>query len=81
MAFSESIAASDLKDSRCRQLIELMKVSVYWSSSFLDLGPNHLHMKIKTGFSQKSLDHFYPNFVCKLLGTWKCKFSNMMVVT
>ena len=27
--FSESIAASDLQDGTCRQLIELMKVSEY----------------------------------------------------
>ena len=40
MDFSESIAACDLKDGTCRQLIKLMKVSEYWRSrSFLDLGP------------------------------------------
>ena len=34
--FSESIAASDLKVGRCRQLIEFMKVCEYWMSrSFL----------------------------------------------
>ena len=34
--FSESIAACDLKDCTCRQLIELMKVSEYCRSrSFL----------------------------------------------
>ena len=27
--FSESIAACDLKDGKCRQLIELMKISEY----------------------------------------------------
>ena len=27
--FSETIAASDLKDSRCRQLIEFIKVCEY----------------------------------------------------
>ena len=27
--FSETIAASDLKDGRCRQLIEFMKVCEY----------------------------------------------------
>ena len=29
--FSETIAASDLKVGRCRQLIEFMKVCEYWS--------------------------------------------------
>ena len=40
MDFSETIAASDLRIGRCRQLIELMKVFKYSRSrSFLDLGP------------------------------------------
>ena len=34
--FSETIAASDLKVGRCRQLIEFLKVCEYWRSrSFL----------------------------------------------
>ena len=38
--FSETIAACDLKDGRCRQLIELMKICEYSrSGAFLDLGP------------------------------------------
>ena len=38
--FSEIVAASDLKDSSSRHLIEYMKVYEYWKSrSFLDLGP------------------------------------------
>ena len=41
--FSETIAASDLKVGRCRQLIEFMKVCEYQKSrSFLDLGPRPL---------------------------------------
>ena len=37
--FAETIAASDLKVSRSRHLIEYMKVCEYWRSrSFLDLG-------------------------------------------
>ena len=32
MDFSETIAASDLKVGRCRQLIEFMKVCEYWRS-------------------------------------------------
>ena len=40
MDFSETIAASDLKVSWCRHLIEYMKICEYWRSrSFLDLGP------------------------------------------
>ena len=40
MDFSETVAASDLKVGRCRQLIELMKICEYsMSRSFLDLGP------------------------------------------
>ena len=35
MDFSETIAASDLKGSRSRHLIEFMKVCEYWSRSFL----------------------------------------------
>ena len=38
--FSETIAASDLKISRNRHLIEYMKICEYLRSrSFLDLGP------------------------------------------
>ena len=38
--FSETIAASDLKGSRSRHIIEYMKICEYWRSrSFLDLGP------------------------------------------
>ena len=38
--FSETIAASDLKVSRSRHLIEYMKICEYLRSrSFLDLGP------------------------------------------
>ena len=34
--FSETVEACDLKVGRCRQLIEFMKVCVYWRSrSFL----------------------------------------------
>ena len=40
VAFSETIAASDLKGGRSRHLIEHMKVCEYLRSrSFLDLGP------------------------------------------
>ena len=66
MDFSETMAASDLKVGRYRQLIELMKICEYSRSrSLLDLAQGYLHMKIKTCFSQKPLGHFQPNFVCK----------------
>ena len=55
MDFSETIAACNLKAGRCRQLSELMKVYEY---CFLTLAQGHLHMKIETYFSQKSLGHF-----------------------
>ena len=34
-------------------------------------------MKIKIGFSQKAVDHFQPNFVCKLLHTRKIKLHDV----
>ena len=37
--FSKTIAASDMKVGRCRQLSEFMKVCENRSRSFLDLGP------------------------------------------
>ena len=57
--FSETIAVCNLKDGRCTQLIELMKVCLYsWSKSFLDLGPRSFTLwKLKL-FSQKLLNHF-----------------------
>ena len=59
MDFSETIAACDLKVGRCRQLIEFMKVlSIEGQGHFLTLAQGHLHMKIKTCFSQKPLGHF-----------------------
>ena len=71
--FSETIAASDLKGSRSRHLIEYMKRCEYRRSmSFLGLGPlGRVHTKIQTGFSQKLLCRSEPNFVRKLSGTRK----------
>ena len=37
-------------------------------------------MKIKTGVSQKAVDHFQPDFVCKILNTRKIKLNGMMLV-
>ena len=80
--FSESKAACDLEVSRCIQLFELMKkVRIEGQSHFVTLAKGHLHMKIKTGFSQIPLGLFEPNFVCKLLGTRKLIFVDMMLVT
>ena len=61
--FPETIAASDLKVGRYRQLIKL--------SHFLTVVQSYLHMKIKTCFSQKPLGHFQLNGVCNILGTRK----------
>ena len=56
--FFRTFAACDLKP------IEVMKICEYWRSrSILDLAQGHLHLKIKTGFSQKWLGHFEPNFI------------------
>ena len=64
-------AASGWKIGRSRQLIHKMKVSIEGQGHFLTFAQGHLHMTIKTCFSQKPLGHFQPNFVCKLLGTRK----------
>ena len=50
--FSETIAASDLKGSRSRHLIEFMKIHEYSRSrSFLlTLAQGRVHTKIQTGF-------------------------------
>ena len=56
--FFRTFAACDLKP------ITIMKICEYWRSrSFLDLAQGHLHLKTKSGFSQKWLGHFEPNFV------------------
>ena len=56
-------------------------MSIEGQGHSLTLDQGHLHMKIKTGFSQNPVGHFELNFVCKLLGTWKLKFNDMMMVT
>ena len=48
---------------------------------FLTLAKGHLHMKIKTCFSKKPVDHFEPNFGCKLVGTRKLKLHVIVLVT
>ena len=61
--FSETIAASDLKVSRSRHLIEYMKVSIEGQGHFLTLAQGRVHTKIQTGFSQKLLYQSEPNFL------------------
>ena len=51
--FSETVAASDLKVSRSRHLIEYMKICEYLMVKTLFQG--RVHTKIQTGFSQKLL--------------------------
>ena len=76
--FRNTIAACDLKVSTCRQLIEFMKVSeIEGQGLFVSLAQGHLHLKIKT----IPLGHFETTFVCKLWGTDKRRFVNMMMVT
>ena len=55
--FSETIAASDLKVSKSRHLIEYMKVYEYCRSrSFLDLGPRLCTYKnLNTIFSETTV--------------------------
>ena len=48
---------------------------------FLTLAQGHLHTKLKTCFSQKPLGQSKLNFICKLSGTRKWKFIDMMLVT
>ena len=70
--FSKSIAGCDQKVSRCRQLIDFNDgVGIEGQGHFFYWAQCHLHMKIKTGFSQKPLGCFEPNLVRKLSGTRK----------
>ena len=63
MDFSETIAASDLRVSRSRHLMEYMKVCIEGQGHFLNLAQGRVHTKIQTGFSQKLLCRSEPNFV------------------
>ena len=75
--FFKTFAACDL------ELTEKMNICEYWRSrSFLDLGPRSFTYKtFKTCFSHKPLGQSKPNFICKLWGTRKWKFDDMMLVT
>ena len=62
--FSGAIAASDMKVSRSRHLIEYMKICEFEGQGhFLILAQGRVHTKIQTGFSQKLLCRSEPNFV------------------
>ena len=62
--FSEAIAASDMKVSRSRHLMEYMGyVSIEGQCHFLTLVQGCVLTKIQTGFSQKLLCGSEPNFV------------------
>ena len=51
--FSETIAASDMKVSRSRHLIEYTRyMSIEGQGHFLTLAQGCVHTKIQTGFSQ-----------------------------
>ena len=56
-------------------------VSIEGQGHFLTLTQSQLHMKLKTGFSQKPLGQLKPNFICKLSDPRKWKFIEMMLVT
>ena len=54
--FSETIAASDLKNGRSRHLIEFMKVCEFEGQGhFLTLAKGRVHTKFQTRFSHKLL--------------------------
>ena len=62
--FSQAIAASDLKVSWSRHLIEYMKIcGIEGQGHFLTLAQGRVRIKIQTGFSQKLLCRSEPNFV------------------
>ena len=61
--FSETIAASDLKVSRSRPLIEYMEVCEYWRSmSFLDFGPRSFTYKNSNRILLETTVPIWTNF-------------------
>ena len=61
--FSETLAAYDLKVGRCRQLTDFLKVcNIQGQGHFLNLAQGHLHITIKTCFSQKLNQNLYVSF-------------------
>ena len=66
MDFSETVAASDLKVSWSRHLIEFMKLCEYCiegEGHFMTLAVGCVQTNFQTGFSQKLLCRSEPNFV------------------
>ena len=69
--FSETIAASNLKGSRSRHLIEYMKICEYWrSKSFLDLGPRLCTYKISNWIFSEITVPIWTKFCMK---AFRCK--------
>ena len=72
--FFRTFAVCDLK------LHKIMKICEYWRSrSFLDRDPKSV--TYESGFSQKPLGQSKPIFICKLSGSRKWKFIDMMLIT
>ena len=70
-----------LQPATWNQLKKWTNVSIEGQGHFLTLAQGHLHTKLKICFSQKPLGQSKPNFICKLSGTRKWKFIDMMLVT
>ena len=64
VVFSETVAASDLKVSRCRHIIEFMKVL---------LAQGRVHTKIQTRFSQNLLWRSQPKVFMKAFSYMEMK--------
>ena len=57
-------------------------MSIEGQGHFLTLAQGYLHMKIKTGFTQKPVGHFELNlYALSFQGTRRFKFNDMTLVT
>ena len=80
--FSETKAASDLKVSRSRHLIEYMKICEYWRSRlFLDLGPRSCTYKKWNWIFSEITMPIWTNLLWKLSGTRKWKSDDIILIT
>ena len=68
VVFSETIAASDLKVSRCRHIIEFMKVCEYYWPKVV-----YMYTKIQTRFSQNLLWRSQPKVFMKAFSYMEMK--------
>ena len=76
-----NIGLSIGKSEKDLKPIEIMKICAYWRSrSYLILAQGHLHLKIKTCFSQKWLGHFEPNFILCLAQISGERFTGPLVL-